>query len=206
MTIFIDKPLFSIKERDRLEPVQVWDILSFIHLVRLNLPCVCYLEADETEKPLYEERGVYQWATLKDGTHGRLLVKLKLQFLPKDNYVHCMEPQFYTHRGNNYAQWKNSGWCIDPRHCPWDWAEMLKFLSEKAHLFDPPKGLDEPPTFKTVKKTKEGWVLGNFPFPMTAKDFFKIVVQKPWAFAPSPKFKSRAESVLRAKDMPFDLG
>jgi hypothetical protein len=200
MTIFINKPIFSIKERDRLEPAQVWDILSFIHLVRLNLPVVCYLEADDIEKPLYEERGVYEWATLKDGTHGRLNVKLKLQFVPKDNFVHCTEPEFYTHRGNDYAQWKRSGWHINQH-----WQRMLAFLKEKAPLFVAPN-MEEPPSFKTVKKTKEGWIVGNFPFPMTATDFFKIVKQKPWAFAPSPKFKSRADSVLRAEDMPFDLG
>lgn len=200
MTIFIDKPLFPLKERDRLEPVQVWDILSFIHLVRLNLPVVCYLEADPLEKTLYEELGVYEWTTLRDGSHNRLYIKMKLQFVPKDNYVHCMQPHFYKHRGEQYAQWNRDGWYIAS-----EWKTMIKFLSEKAHLFDPPKGLDEPPTFKTVKKTKDGWILGNFPFPMTTKDFFKVIKQKPWAFAPSPKFKSRSKDVLKAEDMPFEV-
>lgn len=196
MTILIDKPIFTVAERDRVTAHYVKDVLSFIHLVRLNLPVVLIEEASDMEKDIYSD----SYCSFYDHRKGEYVYwKKHIVFEPK----HCRVVWWYgeprTHRGTLYVDKQYKVFSL-----PRDWDEVLENL---RGIVGTAEGQDysDMPDFKSITKTKEGWVLEGFPFPITNDDMYRIVLQKPWAFAPSPKFKSRSESVHSAKDLPFDL-
>lgn len=195
MTILIDKPIFTCAERDRVTAHYVKDVLSFIHLVRLNLPVILIQEASDMEKDIYSEA----YCRYFDRQEGRYVHwKKHIEFEPKNSRVIWWYGEPCTHRGRMYISKEYNVYCL-PRE--WDeLLESLRGLAGTAEIRD-----YDMPTFKSATKTKEGWVLEGFPFPITNEDMYRIVRQKPWAFAPSPKFKSRADSVHSAKDLPFEL-
>ena len=205
MTIFIDKPLFTCKERDNLPsramPI-VYDVLSFIHLVRLNIPVILISECPKAEESFFFENGAYEYFEMPDGFR-RVPYTYKIEFHPAGKQILMYEHKKHITRYRSKEQIEMS------RHChqwvvPDHWDGALTWLRANALTFKAPV-LENPPTFKTVKKTKEGWVLEGFPFPMTNLDLLKIIKQKPWAYAPSPAFKGRSDSVLKAVELPFEV-
>jgi len=195
--IYFDSPIFSnCSNRDKMDNTICFDIVSFIHLVRLNLPCA--LVGGDAK-----EFGRYSNYLTRIGSS---YYPSAFWYIPKKNEV--MVRLYKPDKESGYPE-MTLGYDID---LPDNWNLLLSLLKNNKLLFSPPPLMEAAP-FKltSIKRVEDGFevkgvanghqVDGIY----TEERVAQFVGGFPRMFAPTDDFKGKAKSVLSAKDLPFDV-
>ena len=206
MTHYFNKPLFTCAERDKLNPIVVYDVLSFIHLMRLNLPCFLPLLRPRyyrDKEHMQEERlsrtrvGDFNWWT-----------DCFFYFEPKSGV--CQITHFtpsgggYYHRNHVTYDMSDSN-IYRSNH----WDNLIRDLKAVVPFTANPIE-DFPIEIDSLKNKKKVWhfvgkvngkKIDREMSPHELLDFIKV---DPKMFRPSDCFKGRAKSVLTPERLPFD--
>ena len=202
MTIhYINKPIFlTLTERNEYEQVVCKDIVSFIHLVRLNIPAILVGGDTKEFNPSY--LNYLCWVDpLK--TH----VPTIFSYVPRDKHV-----LFYHFTPDEEGYPVNQGYAAINLD---SWDFLLETLKTWRYMFLAPKDLDESPiVVKTLKKRRKKGIW-NVEATLNGEPFIKgdvehtvvldLISRFPRLFAPSNKFKNSSETIFNAEDLPFEV-
>ena len=206
MTIhYINKPIFlTLTERNEYAQVVCEDIVSFIHLVRLNIPAIL-IGGDISEFHDNCKTNLF-WCSQV----GRY-VPTAFSYVPKEKSVFCISYDAGGGEEMYYAETE----LYSRIYLENEWEILLNTLKLWRHKFKPPKDLEESPiavtTFK--KRRKRGiWdvaaTLNGEPYLQGDVEHTKVlelISRFPRLFAPSPKFKNKSETIFNAEDLPFEV-
>lgn len=202
MTIhYINKPIFlSLTERNDFPQVVCRDIVSFIHLVRLNIPAI--LVGGDIEE--FDEK--YRNYTCRVVGESAYFPTV-FSYIPKEKSVFCVNYEPDEERYPKHTLYTRVG--LE------DWEILLEMLKTWKHKFKAPADIDEMPlTISSFRKRRAKGVfhiecsLDGAPYLSGDVDHLtvlKLISKFPRLFAPSDKFKNKSETIFNAEDLPFEV-